>query len=434
MNLNNFQMRSRLFAAGLCGAGVLTFTALNQQVKAQDQPDVPKGENQTQQDRATDAADLEKQEPKTNSKIDLSDASFEAEVVRTVGRSALIVQANKIEFLLPSSAVSLATEKGPNTELTAADKETNRTEVEVRPEEAASQDTEVATTDDANVTANNTAEVVTVESDKSDSLQENGFKPGDKVRVSFDSTDADLVALENKVLTVRTQQSVVQLPAEAISEAVMSKVAFLANIEGETRIMTLQEALDNNRKLLVSQEWSTQMPQDAEVGVIVANNPGRLLLATVSKDMIELVQVPQSMEAGEAVSLKTSEAGDVAVSPLDGAGTITYDMTEFKGTLVSQNSDFMILESGEHHLVLPAGLKLKGDEKNKGESDNLKTEVTVILPAGNAEMVAQHENNVVLETEHGMAQLPLDLLNQSEDTMKSVDVSSKTESETAVKN
>lgn len=425
MNLDNFKRSSRVFAAGLCGAALLTFTALDQKAQAQDQPDEPQGEK-AQQEPETDTADAENKERQTNNQIDLSDASFEAEVVRTVGNSALIVQADEMEFLLPSSVVNLATKEQEGANL---DKE-----VEVEPvavsqstvgsDSTAASDTEVADTSDT--------QVVTVETDKS-VLSNGNFKAGDKVRVSFATTNAELVALENKVLTVRTPDSLMQLPAEALSDEAMSKVSFTANIDGETRIMTLQEALDDARKLTVSQEWPKQLPKDAEVGVIVANNSGRLLLATVSNDKIELIQVPQSMQAGEAVSLKASDAGDIAVSPLDGAaGMIAFQKTEFKGTLLSQNSDFIVLESGEHHLVLPAGLQMTeaAQDEDKSVNEDTDRQVTVILPAGQAEMVAQHEDNVVLETKHGMAQMPLALLNQDGDATPGVDVSSVDEDKT----
>ena len=79
-----------------------------------------------------------------------------------------------------------------------------------------------------------------------------------------------------------------------------------------------------------------------------------------------------------------------------------------KGKLVSQNDDFVVLETGGDHYLLPGSLELKAvDGKEKATPGNM---VSVTLPAGNGEIVAELPDKIVLHTEHGVAQLPSDAL------------------------
>ena len=149
------------------------------------------------------------------------------------------------------------------------------------------------------------------------------------------------------------------------------------------------------------------MPKETTTGVIVANKPGYLMLAAVSDNAVKLIQVPQTLQAGEAVSLSENSSGDIMVEPID--NTVAYEELKIKGKLVSQNDDFVVLETGGEHYLLPGSLELKAvDSDEKAIPGNM---VSVTLPAGDGEIVAElPDNKIVLHTEHGVAQLPSDAL------------------------
>lgn len=383
MNIEFFKNRSRVLAAGLCGAAVLTFAALESPAQAQEDPNGAKSE---QTEESLQKSEKEESRKATSS-LDLSEVKFEGEIIRKLGESAVIVKSDEQDLLLPLSVVS-SLENSQTADDTLADASQDKTE-------QADQDNEKPET------------VAEVETETTVEPSQAELQVGDKVQVQLASTDAELVALENNVLTARDGEMLMQLPANEISEEASSQIKFNAKTNGETSIMTLQEAIDDRRELTVSQGWSTEMPKETTTGVIVANKPGYLMLAAVSDNAVKLIQVPQTLQAGEAVSLSENSSGDIIVEPID--NTVAYEELKIKGKLVSQNDDFVVLETGGEHYLLPGSLELKAvDSDEKAIPGNM---VSVTLPAGDGEIVAElPDNKIVLHTEHGVAQLPSDAL------------------------
>jgi len=383
MNIEFFKNRSRMLAAGLCGAAVLTFAALESPAQAQEDPNGAKSE---QTEESLQKSEKEESRKATSS-LDLSEVKFEGEIIRKLGESAVIVKSDEQDLLLPLSVVS-SLENSQTADDTLADASQDKTE-------QADQDNEKPET------------VAEVETETTVEPSQAELQVGDKVQVQLASTDAELVALENNVLTARDGEMLMQLPANEISEEASSRIKFNAKTNGETSIMTLQEAIDDRRELTVSQGWSTEMPKETTTGVIVANKPGYLMLAAVSDNAVKLIQVPQTLQAGEAVSLSENSSGDIMVEPID--NTVAYEELKIKGKLVSQNDDFVVLETGGEHYLLPGSLELKAvDSDEKAIPGNM---VSVTLPAGDGEIVAElPDNKIVLHTEHGVAQLPSDAL------------------------
>ena len=383
MNIEFFKNRSRMLAAGLCGAAVLTFAALESPAQAQEDPNGAKSE---QTEESLQKSEKEESRKATSS-LDLSEVKFEGEIIRKLGESAVIVKSDEQDLLLPLSVVS-SLENSQTADDTLADASQDKTE-------QADQDNEKPET------------VAEVETETTVEPSQAELQVGDKVQVQLASTDAELVALENNVLTARDGEMLMQLPANEISEEASSRIKFNAKTNGETSIMTLQEAIDDRRELTVSQGWSTEMPKETTTGVIVANKPGYLMLAAVSDNAVKLIQVPQTLQAGEAVSLSENSSGDIMVEPID--NTVAYEELKIKGKLVSQNDDFVVLETGGEHYLLPGSLELKAvDSDEKAIPGNM---VGVPPPAGDGEIVAElPDNKIVLHTEHGVAQLPSDAL------------------------
>ena len=366
MNIEFFKNRSRMLAAGLCGAAVLTFAALESPAQAQEDPNGAKSE---QTEESLQKSEKEESRKATSS-LDLSEVKFEGEIIRKLGESAVIVKSDEQDLLLPLSVVS-SLENSQTADDTLADASQDKTE-------QADQDNEKPET------------VAEVETETTVEPSQAELQVGDKVQVQLASTDAELVALENNVLTARDGEMLMQLPANEISEEASSRIKFNAKTNGETSIMTLQEAIDDRRELTVSQGWSTEMPKETTTGVIVANKPGYLMLAAVSDNAVKLIQVPQTLQAGEAVSLSENSSGDIMVEPID--NTVAYEELKIKGKLVSQNDDFVVLETGGEHYLLPGSLELKAvDSDEKAIPGNM---VSVTLPAGDGDEEVGVDENV----------------------------------------
>jgi hypothetical protein len=422
MNLQNINTNTRIFAAGLCGTAVLAFTALDVQVaQAQDSGEEPEVDQMQNQPDAQDEDMDRTSEQQANNSLDLDNLTFEAEVVKTLGqnRNALIVSKNDSEFLLPSSVATLVGDQQNQ------DQDENWTSSN---DNAMENDETVMDNNDEDLAVNDmnddmdnqmpenqnmdTAQDNQLESTENSSLEQT-FSKGDQVEVRLNASNAELVALENNVLTVRTDDSIMQLPAELISKNSSDKINLSVKINGEKQQMTLSDAIDQNRELTLSQDWPNKLPANADAGVLVASEPERLILATVGDDNIELVQVPQSMQAGEAVAL-SEENGTIDVEPMDESQkTVSFNETKLQGNLVSRNNDLLILETNQQQMILPANLDLQANNENDAIEEG--SEVTAILPAGEAEMIEQDDELAIIRLEQGVAHLPLDLLNQDMD-------------------
>ena len=453
MNIEFFSNRTRLLAAGLCGAAVLTFAGLETQTaQAQEDPEPMKPADANQEQDETVIKESENKQ--TIGRLDLSSVQFEGEILRKLGDTAVIVEFEEQELLLPNSLISL---RGQNDDLNrdrnestepmnndlgndTADSDMNDDEMLADTEQSDNDlgndtadsdmnddemlaDTEQPDNDLGNDTADSdmnddemladtqqpdndlgTAEVrteTTVDSTQQD------LNEGDTVTVSLDTTDAELIALENDVLTVRDGELIMQLPISELSDEMLTDISFNAKVDGESKVMTLKEAVDAKRDLTLSQGWSKNLPQDAKTGVIVANKPGKLMLVTVANNAMELVEIPQSFLAGEAVSLERSSQGNVRVEPLD--NQVAFEQTEFSGKLLSRNDEFVVIENEDQQMLLPAELKMEASNQNEEIAEG--SSVTVVMPAGNAEMLAEDDGQIVLRTPHGLAQLPSSALN-----------------------
>ena len=400
MNIDIMYRRSRIIAAGLCGAAVLAFTGLDaEQASAQDLPEDPRV-NKTDNVRETDYSWDNSDRQEMTSRLDLRDVRFEAEVVKRLEDTALIVNADDADLLIPMTAISM---NGDST--VTSDSEPDRGDGKMAAGDAELYDINPQYDYDATNDMNETAPKANAD-----------LEQGQRVQVSLDAENAELVALENDIVTVREGDSIMQLPVSRLPQELADKFRFTANIEGSEQIMTLQEAIDQKHDLVTSQGWSDKLPQGAQAGVVVVNNADKVLVGVVADNSIQLVKLPQTLNAGEAVSLHQEE-DSVDIDPLDKEKTVEFRATEISGTLMSRNEDFMVIESGQDNLLLPADLEVSSD--NAYESATEGSNVKVSLPAGEAEILTRLDGRMtVLETEHGVAQLPLDILKGNDQAEK----------------
>lgn len=455
----NFRTRSRLFAAGLCGATVLAFSAVDgSRVEAQQtgesEPLIKSAQTEAdaeaQASPAVDASEAypeaasDEETAKVENRIDLSKVTFDGEVIQKVGEEALIVRSSERELLLPMSVVSMSGSESADTTLLGPLTQDDLNSVsDAAGQEVASTDlTESEESADTTVDAD-TAANADSSADESSDLENDNYTPmdgestasepssesstqqatsenktvavGDQIHVKLSATDAEIVALENGVLTVRADGSVMQLPADVLNQEQLSGVRVSAEGNGEQKSMTLQEAIQGDHQLSFTQDLSSTMPAGAKVGVLVANEGDRLILATPSEGKIQLVAVPQAMQAGKAVSLEQGEGKEVAVELLQrGNQQIEHKEITLKGTLVSSTDNALVLKSGEQTLLMPAEAKLQVNGKDTAAGEVKDGEaVSVVLPAGSAELLAVMDGLAVLDTGDGIAQLPLEQLQQS---------------------
>lgn len=410
INLRNLATESRVFAAGLCGAAVLALTVMSSDVAtAQDEPTTPDEPNtkQNAENMDKDQEELDETQEMT-SKLDISEISFDANVVKTLGDSqALIVERSGQEYLVPVQALQSEQESNSENEDSWND---------------SSEQTAMSSDENSNtqydMTSNNSDEPA--DSEQSDAASadepaqndEKKWKEGDQVTVSPNLTDAELVALENNVLTLRGEGTVAQMPADLIPKQDTEFMNLTVTIDGEKQSMTLSEAIEQERELTLSHQWPTELPTAANAGVLVATEPDRMIVATVGEKAIEIVQIPQNMQAGQAVSLEEDQ-DDVEIQPLDQTKMVSFEESKITGNLLSSNDKHMFLESGDELLILPGSLSV---ESNSDQPVEKGTEVTVTLPAGEAQVMDEHNNVAVMEIEQGLAHLPMDALNMKNDS------------------
>jgi hypothetical protein len=436
---NNFRTRSRLAMAGLCGATALAFTTLSpERVEAQTGPQSsPSPVVETEKTDAQASPDASAQQ--TENQIDLSQVSFTGQVVQQLTDSAVIVRSSDRELLLPMGLVSLnESAAGETASSPAIDSDedvatSGKLKNDAAPAERTNYvETDVASTnlwdgndhssdlENGNYTPiHDDADAAEVSKDKAK------LRAGDDVTVKLTATDAQIVALENGVLTARSDDTVMQLPASVLKDDLTKDVQLSRHRQGEHEgeNLTLQQAISQDQQLAFVDDLSASMPKDARVGVLVANLGDKMILATpATGGTIQLISIPQPMQAGEAVSVQPADDGEqLAMAPLDEANPlIEHSAIHLEGTLVSTSDHAYVLKSGDQKMLLPAEAQLNkvGDKDADGQdhadaSLQPGSKVTAVLPAGQAEVLAVLDDMVVLDTGDGVAQLPMDTLRKA---------------------
>lgn len=136
------------------------------------------------------------------------------------------------------------------------------------------------------------------------------LSPGDTVEVSVENLEADILALENGLLTVRSKpHGIMQLPASALPEDVRRSV----RIPLEGGVVSLPDALRRQQSEGAQVDGVGEgdaiawRPGEIENGVIAASGEGRLLLVAAVDGKLALVTAPPLFLAGQAVQLVDRE-------------------------------------------------------------------------------------------------------------------------------
>lgn len=124
--------------------------------------------------------------------------------------------------------------------------------------------------------------------------------PGDSVTVVLPDGNAELVALENGLLTLRTEShGLLQMPVEALPQNSLRTVKVQV---GEDTV-SLQEAMGRERVSIAPDDATAWSPDRVPGGVIAASSGERLLVLAPVRGELELVSVPPVMLAGQAIRL-----------------------------------------------------------------------------------------------------------------------------------
>lgn len=124
--------------------------------------------------------------------------------------------------------------------------------------------------------------------------------PGDAVTVVLPEGSAEVVALENGLLTLRTEShGLLQVPVEALPQSSLRTVK--VQVGGDT--VSLQDAMRRERVSVAPDDATAWSPDMVSGGVIAASTSERMLVLAPVKGNLELVSVPPLMLAGQAIRL-----------------------------------------------------------------------------------------------------------------------------------
>lgn len=126
------------------------------------------------------------------------------------------------------------------------------------------------------------------------------LEPGDAVSVVLPEGNAEVVALENGLLTLRTEShGLLQMPVEALPQSSLRTV----KVQVGEDTMSLQDAMGRERVSVAPDEATAWSPGMVPGGVIAASTGERLLVLAPVRGRLELVSVPPLMLAGQAIRL-----------------------------------------------------------------------------------------------------------------------------------
>lgn len=252
-------------------------------------------------------------------------------------------------------------------------------------------------------------EVAREEAGKSSQLNrvpEADVQVGDSVTAVVPAGSAEVVALENGVVTLRSgDEGLLQVPLEALPAQVRSSARVrVQECGGEASMMTLDQAGRAEDVFVVASgdltEWRANL---ATHGVIASSQPDRLLILAPVQGELQLVSAPPPLRAGEAVRL--GEAEEFAVEawrPAARLGLLSHPDVEVSGEVVRQVDGAVVLrtDTGET-LMLSDDLAFQPSTFQPG------SEVSVRLPAGEADVLAVGDGVATLRSGEDLVQVPL---------------------------